>query len=88
MTSSPEISFYKALRRDANRVARPIIALIMRVREEKLRTQSVQQVRFSMTKLMQSARLTQIARMDTIIVYTQPLDTAALRVAAAKRWRP
>ena len=39
-----------------------------------------------MAKLMQSARLTQIARMETIIVYTQPLDTAALRVAAAKRW--
>ena len=45
-----------------------------------------------MTKLMQTARLTQIARMDTIkcrvIVYTQPLDTAAFRIAAAKRWSP
>ena len=45
-----------------------------------------------MTKLMQTARLTQIARMDTIkgrvIVYTQPLNTAAFRIAAAKRWSP
>ena len=45
-----------------------------------------------MTKLMQTVRLTQIARMDMIkgrvIVYTQPLDTAAFRIAAAKRWSP
>ena len=52
----------------------------------------MQQASFSLAKLMQTVRLTQIARMDTIegrvIVYTQPLDTAAFRIAAAKRWSP
>ena len=52
----------------------------------------MQQASFSLAKLMQTVRLTQIARMDTIegrvIVYTQPLDTAAFRIMAVKRWSP
>ena len=62
MTSSTEKTFHTALRR-VHFARRAQLSHLTCVREKELWPQSVRQARFSMAKLIQPVRLTQIARM-------------------------